>query len=158
MSVTNVRSEWKNGHLVFRTHANNGQVITPKGAYVHRQRFTVAEVNAGAEVLPALPGFRYRMQDMALIATGGGASGATSVDILGTQATVSVKLMDGRVAGLTDDTLLRAGTATNGVILAEGASFTACDANTPITINHTAGDVATSSHIDVLLTYTIEEA
>jgi hypothetical protein len=93
---------------------------------------------------------------MAMIAIGGNAATATSVDILGTQSASSVKLMDGRVAGLTQSTLLRAGTATNGLILADGASFVANDVNTAITIAKTGSNLATATHIDVLLTYSIE--
>lgn len=125
-------------------------------AKVLRTRVTTAQVNAGHTLLAAVPGYKYRLQDMALISIGGNASGATSVDILGTQSASSVKLMDARVAGLTENTLLRAGTATNGLILAAGASFVACDVNTAITINHTGSDLATSTNIDVLLTYTVE--
>ena len=123
---------------------------------VLRMRVTTAQVNAGHTLLAALPGLRYRLQDMALIAVGGNAATATSVDILGTQSASVVKLMDGRIAGLSQSTLLRAGTATNGLILADGASFVACDANTAITIGRTGSNLATATHIDVLLTYTVE--
>lgn len=118
-----------------------------------RTRLTIAQVNAGTIIIPAEPGIRYRVQDMAMIAIGGAAATATSVDILGTQATASVKLMDARVAGLTQNTLLRAGTVTNGLILAGGASFMENDVNTPISVNHTGSDVATATHIDVLVSY-----
>jgi hypothetical protein len=124
-----------------------------------RTRFTVAEVNAGATVLPAiLPNFgKYRLIDIALIAIGGAASGATDVRILGTQAGASVALLIAAVAGLTQNTLLRAGAA-NATILAGGLSFVANDANTAITVGKTGGSLATSTHIDVLLEYAIERA
>lgn len=115
---------------------------------------TTAQVNAGLVLLPALPGFRYRLHDMAMIAVGGNAATATSVDILGTQSASAVKLMDGRVAGLTQNTLLRAGTATNGLILAAGASFDLCDANTAISVGAT-GTLATATSVRVLLTYDV---
>lgn len=156
--VTLIRSAWKNGTLLFSRLSSVGNVVLPNGALVHKASFTTAEVNAGAEILPALPGFKYRMQDIALIAVGGAAATADSVDILGTQAASGVKLMAGLVAGLTEDTLLRAGTATNGVILAAGASFAANDANTSITIGKTGGSLATATSVIALLTYTIEEA
>ncbi len=120
-----------------------------------RQRFTVAQVNAGATVLAAFPGFRYRLVDVSLIAVGGAATGATTVDILATQSSSSVKLLAAAVAGLTQNTLLRAGAA-NAAILAAGASFAQNDANTAITIGKAGSDVATATHIDVLLTYQIE--
>jgi hypothetical protein len=103
-----------------------------------------------------LTGQKYRLVDLALIAIGGNAATATGVMVRGTQAAAVVKLMDAKVAGLTQSTLLRIGTATNGVILADGASFVANDANTAITIIKDGSDLATATNIDVLLSYTIE--
>jgi len=121
-------------------------------------RVATAQVNAGATLLPALPGRKYRIHDIALIAIGGNAATATGVLVRGTQAATVVKLMDAKVAGLTRSTLLRAGTATNGLILADGASFVANDVNTAITIIKDGSDLATATHIDVLLTYEIVPA
>jgi len=124
-----------------------------------RTRYTTAQINAGGNVLlPAIPGWKYRMVDAAQIAIGGAAATATSVDIYGVQATASVKLLDCRVAGLTQNTLLRAGTVTNGLILAGGASHVANDVNTGITVGKTGGTLATATHIDVLFWYQLEKA
>jgi hypothetical protein len=129
------------------------------GAIVHflRQRVTIAQVNAGLSLVAA-PGLGYalRMVDLELIAVGGAAAGATTVDILATLATASRKLVAAAVAGLTQSALLRAGAA-NAAILADGASFTANDENTPITIGKTGGALTTATHIDVLLAYVIDE-
>lgn len=124
--------------------------------YQHRERFTIAQVNAGATLLNAVPGFKYRMTDMAMIAVGGAAAAATTVDILGTRSAASVKLMASAVAGLTQSTLLRAG-ATNGTILADGASFTELDANTAITVGKTGSAITTATHIDFLISYVLEK-
>ena len=40
-------------------------------------------------------------------------------------------------------------------ILADGASFTACDANTAITLT-ASGTLTTSTNIDVLLSYVVD--
>jgi hypothetical protein len=120
-----------------------------------RQRVAVADVNAGLTLLPPLANMRYRITEMALIAIGGAASGATDVRLLATQAAASVAALIAAVAGLTQNTLLRAGAA-NATILAGGASFVSNDVNTAITIGKTGGTLATSTHIDVLLTYVIE--
>lgn len=124
-------------------------------ATVNQKRFraTTAQVNAGLTLLPARAGIRYQLVDCALISIGGAASGATTIDILGTQ-TSSVKLLAAAVAGLTQSTVLRAG-ATNATVLADGASFVANDANTAITIGKTGSNLATSTHIDVLLQYRV---
>lgn len=122
-------------------------------AFSLRTRVTAAQVNAGFTLLPALAGRRYRIVDAAFIAIGGAVTAATSVDLLGTQTT-SVQLMAAAVAGLTQNTLLRAG-ATNAAILAGGASFVPNDVNTAITINKTGSNMATATHVDVLLTYEV---
>jgi hypothetical protein len=120
-----------------------------------RTRVTIAQVNAGLTLLPAVPGFAPRMIDVSLIAVGGAVTGATDVRILGTRAAGSVALLVAAVAALTQSALLRAGAA-NAVILADGASFTPLDANTPITIGKTGGAAATATHVDVILAYVIE--
>jgi predicted RecA/RadA family phage recombinase len=117
-----------------------------------RRRCTIAEVNAGFTLLPAKAGIQYRMVDAIMIAIGGAAATATTVDILGTQAAASVKLVAAAVAGLTQSTVGRAG-ATNFSVLADGASFVDNDVNTAISINKTGSNVATATHIDVLLSY-----
>lgn len=120
-----------------------------------RTRVTVADVNAGATLLPALQNRKYRICDMFVIAVGGAAGAVTTVDILGTQSTSSVKLLAAAQANLTQSTVIRAG-ATGGTVLADGASFAACDVNTAITIGKTGSSVTTATHIDVLLTYTVQ--
>lgn len=121
-----------------------------------RVRATTAQVNAGLTLLPAIAGYRYRLVDVALIAIGGNAAGATSVDVRATQSASGVNLLAAAVAGLTQNTLLRAG-ATNAAILAGGVSFVANDANTAITLNAT-GTLTTATNVDVLLSYAIEPA
>jgi hypothetical protein len=123
-----------------------------------RTRFTIAQVNAGATILAAIPGFKYRLVDASIIAVGGAAAAHTSIDILGTLSASSRKLVAFLVAGTTQSTMLRAGAATNGVILADGASFTANDANTAITIGKTGSDVTTATHVDIELKFQIDEA
>lgn len=126
-------------------------------AQVTRVRTTTANVNAGATLLPAVPGFKYRVQDMTMIAIGGNAGTTTTVDILGTQSSSSVKLLAVAIAALTRSSVVRAGAA-NASVLADGASFTACDTNTAITIAKTGSALDTATHIDVLITYVLEAA
>lgn len=135
-----------------------GRVVSQAGggaAYNQRFRVSIANVNTGVTLLPARPGLKYRLIDQSYIAVGGAVATCTSVDILATQATASVKLVAAAVAGLTQSTLLRAG-ATNSTILADGASFVANDVNTAITIAKTGSSCATATNVDVILTYAIE--
>lgn len=127
------------------------------GIYHVRKRFTTAEINAGATLLPAVAGVRYRMLDAIMIAYGGAAATATSVDLLATLATASRKLVAAAVAGLTQSAVARAGAA-NIAVLADGASFTANDVNTGVTIGVTGSALATATGVDVLFTYAMDSA
>ena len=164
--------EGSNKYLTFTT-TNSGEKITAEKAFTlsgvatfgstvrggnvlltHRERVTAANVNAGKDLLAGITGFKYRLHDAALIAIGGNADGATTVDITGVQSTSPVKLLAAAVAGLTENTLLRAG-ATNATILADGASFVANDAAGKIAIAKTGSNLTTATHVDVLLTYEV---
>lgn len=122
-----------------------------------RIRSTIAEVNAGKTLLPAIPGFRYRVSNIRMIAIGGAAAAVTTVDVLGTQSAASVKLFAGAQASLLQSVVLTAG-GSGGAVLADGASFVSNDVNTAITLNKTGASVTTSTHIDVLIDYSLEAA
>jgi hypothetical protein len=122
-----------------------------------RVRATLAQVNAGLVVLPALPGFGYRIVDCSMIAIGGAAAGGTSVDLLGTKAGSASRPVVNAVAGLTQSANLRMGAA-NSTILADGASHTVHDQNTTLSITKQSGgsNITTSTNFDLLLTYVAE--
>jgi hypothetical protein len=120
-----------------------------------RVRTTTANVNAGATLLPAIPGRSYRLVDATMISIGGNAAGATAIRITGTQSASSVQLVSNTVGALTQNTRVLAGVTANSSILADGASFTACDANTAITLT-ASGTLTTSTNIDVLLSYVVD--
>jgi len=117
--------------------------------------FTTAEVNAGATILPALPGYKYRVVDYTMAARGGNAATATSVDILGTQSASGVKLAAVAVAALTENTPVKPNSAN---VTSIASSFSACDANTAITIGKTGSNLATATGVDVFLSYVVEVA
>lgn len=121
-----------------------------------RTRVAIADVNAGLTLLPALQNRKYRVCDMAVISVGGAAAAVTTVDILGTQSSSSVKLLAAAQASLTQSAVIRAG-GTGGTVLADGASFAACDTNTAITIGKTGSNVTTATHIDVLISFVVEQ-
>lgn len=141
------------------THEGTGAHWVKQTGDVQTQRFrvTVANIIAGFTLLAARSGFQYRMIDCLAIAIGGAAGTVTTVDILGTQSASSVKLFAFAQANLTQSTVLRpavAGTA----VLADGDSFVACDDNTAITIGQTGSDIDTATHVDIVLTYALDEA
>jgi len=122
--------------------------------YNKRQRFTIAEVNAGATLLAARVGKGYRIIACKALAVGGAAGAVTTVDILGTQ-TSSVKLVTFAQASLTQSAVLKDG-GTGAAVLADGASYVKCDNNTAITIGKTGSSVTTATHIDVNITFAVE--
>lgn len=119
-----------------------------------RQRFTIAEINAGATLLPAISGKSYRMIGCKAISVGGAAGAVTTVDINGTLST-SRKLVAFAQASLTQSTVLTDG-GSGGAVLADGASYTANDAGTAILVGKTGSNVTTATHIDVIFDYVVE--
>lgn len=129
-------------------------INTPKGTGVvlnKRQRCTIAEVNAGVTLLPAVAGYKYRLIDCSAIAVGGAAAAHTTIDVLGTQTT-PVKLVAYAVAQTAQNTMLKPG-VTGAAILAGGLSYVQNDANTAITAGKTGSDITTATHIDFNITY-----
>jgi hypothetical protein len=119
-----------------------------------RKRFTIAEVNAGATLVAAVSGKSIRMVACKTIAVGGAAGAVTTVDILGT-LTTGRKLVAYAQANLTQSTVLVDG-GTGAAVLADGASYTANDAGTAVTVGKTGSNVTTATHIDVIFDYVLE--
>lgn len=154
------KSQWsldKTGTKI-DTHNGTGAHRVRKKGDVQTQRFRVAiaDIIAGYTILAALSGFKYRMIDCLAIAIGGAAATVTTVDVKGTQSSV-VKLFAFAQAQLTQSTVLRPG-VTGCTVLADGASFVACDDNTAVTIGQTGSNIATATHVDFILSYAIDEA
>ena len=120
----------------------------------HRERVTIAEIIAGHELLPAIAGRSYRLIECLAIAYGGAAGTVTTVDLIGNQAGV-VKLVEFAQASLTQSSVLVSG-GTGAAVQADAASYTACTANTAITVGQTGSDIDTSTGVDFILTYVIE--
>lgn len=118
-----------------------------------RQRFTIAQINAGATLVAAVAGKSIRMVSCKAIAIGGAAGAVTTVDVLGTLST-GRKLVAFAQANLTQSTVLTDG-GTGGAVLADGASYTANDAGTAITVGKTGSNVTTATHIDVIFDYVL---
>jgi predicted RecA/RadA family phage recombinase len=120
-----------------------------------RKRLTIAAINAGATLLPALPGIKYRLVDAFAIAVGGAVTSVTTVDLKGTQASSVVKLVAFGQAALTQSAMVRAGSA-GGVILADGASFAQLDVNTAMTVAITGSNITVATNIDFEVNYALE--
>src|SRR5262245_64103627 len=141
--------------LVVGTGTSGVSATTFPQIRVLRQRVTLAQVNAGLVLLPAIAGRKYRLLDARCIAIGGAAAAGTTVDITGVQSSSTVKLVSFAQASLTQSTVLYPGLS--GVtVLADGASFNQCDANTAISIGKTGSAFTTATAFDVTLMYTLE--
>jgi len=134
--------------------ADNLSITNHQVVFNVRQRFTIAQVNAGATLVAAVSGKSIRMVGCKAIAVGGAAGAVTTVDILGT-STTSRKLVAFAQANLTQSTVLADG-GTGGTVLADGASYTANDVNTAVTIGKTGSNVTTATHIDVIFVYVLQ--
>lgn len=130
-----------------------GTVSITDNVLSKRTRFTIAQVNAGATLVAAVTGKNIRMVNCKAIAVGGAVGAVTTVDIIGTLAT-SRKLVAFAQASLTQSAVLTAG-GTGAAVLTDGASFTANEAATAVTIGKTGADVTTATHIDVIFDYVL---
>jgi hypothetical protein len=148
------KPKYVNGVLMFDVGP-----LVPGVTHTLRHRVTAAEVNAGHVVLPAIPGFKYRIVDCKMIAIGGNAATATSVDLLATQGASAVRPVVNTIAATFNRSVVLRMGAGGSTVLGDGASFAAMDANTAISITKQTGGsgLGTASHIDLLLDYTVEK-
>lgn len=158
----NVNARWVSGDLVIYNASGTelfrigtSGIIQGSVERVIRTRFTIAQINAGATLLAAIAGFKYRMIAATAIAYGGAVGAVTTVDLLATQSAASVKLVAFAQASLTQSTELSSG-ASGAAVLTDGASHVANDANTAITISKTGSDLTTATGVDIVFRYTIE--
>lgn len=143
------------GAVLQELDAVGGDVRAPNVGKSIRVRLTIAQINAGATLLPALPGWKYRLISVAAIAYGGAVGATTTVDVLGTLSASSRKLAAFAQANLTQSTYLAPG-LTGCTILADGASFTANDVNTAITASKTGASLTVATGVDFIVDYAIE--
>lgn len=120
-----------------------------------RRRFTIAEINAGVSWILGASGQKLRLIYASAISIGGAAAAVTTVDLTGTQNSSTVKLVAWAQASLAQSTELRSG-ASGATILADGASYAPCDANTGFNVSKTGSDVTTATHIDIIAVYAAE--
>jgi len=129
------------------------------GLFALRTRVTLAQMNAGLDLLAAVAGLKYRLVNYKIIAIGANAAAtanATGVAIKGVQSSSTVKLGVCVLAGLTRSTV-NVATSANNTVLADGASFVACDANSKISVQADGGtDLITATAFDVIIDYAVE--
>lgn len=143
---------------IFSIDGVNGVNYEANKSYSKRVRVTTADLNSGATLIAAVPGYKIRLQDVTMIAYGGAATAATSVDIDATQSASGAILLAAAVGGLTENTILKPDTATHAVVLAAGASFAVNDVNTALTASVTGSALTTCTGVDFSLAYELVRA
>lgn len=113
---------------------------------------TTAEVNAGKTIVEADASRTICVHGGYMIARGGNASGATSVDIKDTADTPVVAVACA-VAGLTQDAVLSFDAASNVTNTTRGTGLTA---GKGLQIKKTGSNLATATSVDYLVEYTVE--
>lgn len=142
--------------LVVKAAAGPG-VLSDNGSVIYNARFrtSIANVNTGVTLLPAIPGYKYRLIDATVISVGGAFATCTALTISGTQSAGAAVLLSIAIAALTQSTVVKPNTS-NVTVLADGASFVQNDVNTAVTIAKTGSSCATATNVDTILTYAIE--
>lgn len=127
-----------------------------------RQRFTIAQLTTAGLAFtscPALPGVRWRMCDLIMVAIGGNVTTSTSINVAGTVAGVASEIAVTAAARLARSVINRMGTpfATAGAesitALADGASFVQMDANTALIAHSVGGTPTVATAVDMLIDY-----
>jgi len=114
-------------------------------------QLTLAEVNAGKVVVPAVVKRAYTVVDCWLRAIGGAAANNTSVDVQDSVSATKVAVFTR--AGLTENALARAGVAVTSVATNLGTSLTRSEGVRIINVG-TACD--TMTHLDYVILYKVE--
>lgn len=115
-------------------------------------QLTTAEVNAGKVVVPGHTGRTLTVVDAWVRAIGGAAGSNTSVDVTDSVTGTIVAVFTR--AGLTQNAILRAGTATTGVAANLGASL---GAGQGIKVANVGTAMDTATALDYCISYVVDQ-
>ena len=145
------------GKVVINERVSGNQIILDDALVFNvRTRIAIADLAAATTLLPAIPGYRYRMIRCTASAFGGNAATSTSIDVSGTRAAAAVILVSFVTTDLDTSEVHWDGDGTTGVVLADGASYTQLDVNTAITAAEVGAGTTGATHIDLNLSYCVE--
>lgn len=120
--------------------------------YRAKVRVTVAEINAGAILIPAPPSGGIRLHDVRVTSTSGTGAGS-NVIVTGKQGKVETTLLTIPSTSILATTVIGAGSAG---VTASGIFMNLCDNNQPIRINKDGANITGLAGLDVSLLYSIE--
>lgn len=143
-----------NGVLdIYGTVQKDGVDLTEQLTFTKYVRLTLAQVNAGVEVLPAISGKKYRVTYFTFRAIGGAFGGLDSIELEDGDGT-PVVVASAAVAALTENALLFPHTAN----VTPGAGFlVGTTTGEGINITKTGSAGTTATHLDVVVVYQIIE-
>lgn len=121
-----------------------------------RTRVTRAQLNAGFNLLPALPGVKWQLVNGKFIAVGGAATSGTSVNLKGTQSGSAANLAIITIAALTQSAVVTtesAPAAGSVTLLADGASFIPNDVNTAMSVITVGSAMTVMTNLDCFIGY-----
>jgi hypothetical protein len=135
------------------TLKKDGVDVTAKQVFSVFHNVTVAEVNAGHELLPAITGRQYKIIGYYIKALGGAAGTATAL-VIGDGASPVVAVVTANVAALTENAEVGSfGTVSN---VTKGAGFcTALTVSQAVNVTKTGSTMDTVVSFDILLLYQI---
>ena len=119
----------------------------------HRHAVTTAEVNGGHTLVAVPAGYKFRLVDCKVVATGGAITGLTTLDLL----CGSSKLVTFAQTNLTQSVVLDT-SSTGATVLADGVGFDAQADGADITVGKTGGSMATATGVTILIDYVLEPA
>jgi hypothetical protein len=128
-------------------------VTTAGGMFSVSANLTLAQVNAGTTILPAVIGQTYKVQHVSIQAIGGAAAACTLVEVADTAASPIVA-MSSTVAGLTQNTRV---TESSAATIAVTTAFapTALTAGKGIQVLSTCSACTTATSFNVVVFFTI---
>jgi hypothetical protein len=132
-----------NGNVVAATE---GQVV-----YNVRRELTAAAIHTGATVITVPAGLQFRLVSASAIATVATCTTSTSIDLIAN----TTHLVAFTVSELVRSLVIKDG-ATGGVVLADGASYTAQTAGQDITIADVTGTTGGCTSVIFNISYTLQ--
>jgi hypothetical protein len=91
-----------------------------------------------------------------MIGVGGAPASSTTVDVTGVLSGSSRKLFSSSIGGSFTQSKAMCPDSTGTTVLADGASFTSNDVNTPIGLSKTGSNLTGATAIDVILSFAVE--
>jgi hypothetical protein len=145
-------------NLLGKVNANNELVVSLEGAATNTvlseiQTISLAELNAGVTVLPAVAGLRYRIVNFGVMCIGG-ANATEAFQVKGTVSSVVTVLMS--QTAIAQGNLQRFTAAGTQLPATDGVAYAPLDVNTPVIVDSASGGATGPTSYQLLIDYVLE--